>query len=73
MLADDSRTLCDYCASSVNQLVLHDVDRGARQIARQRQPADALHVPEEVIFSRPMAATPAAEPMIRMEPPVPAQ
>jgi hypothetical protein len=58
---------------SVKHIVLHDIADNTGKVARQGKQADLAGIPKNSIFSRPMAATPAAEPMIRIVPPVPAQ
>ena len=48
---------------------LQIVAEDAGKVAQKCNPRDALHV----IFSKPITTTPAAEPMMSMEPPTPAQ
>lgn len=58
---------------SMCQVELHDVAKGPSKIAQQGVQTDFFMYQIKSIFSKPIAATPAAEPMIRIEPPVPAQ
>lgn len=53
--------------------LFESVDTRACKITQQCHPCKFLHIPAEADFSSPITITPAAEPMISMEPPTPAQ
>lgn len=64
---------CRIYVLDAEYYALNVVGNDAEEVAYEGNPGDVLHVPAEGDFSSPITTTPAAEPIMSIEPPTPAQ